>query len=168
MRRADREITDENALKQLLKNANYVVLAMTREGEPYVVPLNHVYDDDRNIVYFHSAGEGKKLDYMKEYPRVWGLAVLDLGFGEGQCVNLYASVMFSGKVDFVEGSDEKLDVLRLLAMKIHDDPKPSLERLEKLSDSDMFKGFVVGRIEVEKISGKRSTEMTVEQILQVT
>ncbi len=168
LRRTDREITEEIALKRLLNNANYVVLAMVHEGEPYVVPLNHVYDEEENVLFFHCASEGKKLTYMRENPRVWGLAVLDLGFGEGQCINLYASVMFAGKVSFVEGLEEKLQVLRLLSMKIHDNPELALERLEKLADTDVFTGMVVGRIELEEITGKRSTEMTVEKIIQLT
>ncbi len=44
MLRDDKEITDEGALKKILKTAQYVTLAMVKDNEPYLVSLSHRYD----------------------------------------------------------------------------------------------------------------------------
>lgn len=66
MRRTDREITNAATLKKILKSTQYVTIAMSMDDQPYLVSLSHGYDEERNCIYFHSAKEGKKLDYLKK------------------------------------------------------------------------------------------------------
>ena len=115
LRRLDREIKDQKALKRLLSHQQYFVMGMADAGEPYAVPMGYVYDEEENTVYFHCAKEGKKIEFLKKNPRVWGVVVLDEGVQEGACVNLYASAMFSGKVEWINdaiGEEEDHDPLR--------------------------------------------------------
>jgi nitroimidazol reductase NimA-like FMN-containing flavoprotein (pyridoxamine 5'-phosphate oxidase superfamily) len=77
VRRKDREITDSDALKQVLKSTKYVTIALCMDNEPYLVSLSHGYDEPRNCLYFHCADEGKKLVYLKANSKVWGHAVQD-------------------------------------------------------------------------------------------
>lgn len=171
IRRTDREITDQKALKQLINYANHMALAMANENEPYVVPLDYIYVEKENAVYFHCTKEGKKIEFLKKNPKVWGLVVLDQGFGDGQCVNLYASVMFSGKVEFVEEQKAKHDVLIEFAKKTNKKPEPTIQRLEKMAGTDneaLFNRAALGRIKIETLTGKRSTEMTIERLFEIT
>ncbi len=49
----------------VLQNAEYGVLSMASlDGEPYGVPLNYCVVD--GAIYFHCAGEGKKLDILSQ------------------------------------------------------------------------------------------------------
>jgi nitroimidazol reductase NimA-like FMN-containing flavoprotein (pyridoxamine 5'-phosphate oxidase superfamily) len=107
---------------------------------------------------------------LKKNPKVWGLVVLDQGFGDGQCVNLYASVMFSGKVEFVEEQKAKHDVLIEFAKKTNKNHEPTIQRLEKMTgtDNELLKRAALGRIKIETLTCKRSTEMTVERLLEIT
>ena len=98
MRRKDKEITNVEVMKKILKSAKYVTLALCMDNQPYLVSLSYGYDENRNCIYFHSATEGKKLIYLKSNNIVWGQALLDYGYAEGECNHLYASVHFSGKV----------------------------------------------------------------------
>ena len=72
IRRKDKEITEQDQMKKILKTTNYVTLAMVKDGEPYLVSLSHAYDEAEHSIYFHSASEGKKLDYLRANPNVWG------------------------------------------------------------------------------------------------
>jgi uncharacterized protein len=45
MRRPDRQITDENELREILLKSKYIVIAMCRDNKPYVVTLSYGYDD---------------------------------------------------------------------------------------------------------------------------
>ena len=104
VRRKDKEITDEAAMKRILKTTQYVTIAMARDNRPYLVSLSHGYDEEKHCVYFHCAREGKKLDYLKGNSSVWGQAVIDGEYVHGECSHNYASVMFSGDVTFLEGA----------------------------------------------------------------
>ena len=50
---------------------------MSAGDEPHAVPLGYVYDERGNLIYFHCAREGKKMDFLKKNPKAWGIIVLD-------------------------------------------------------------------------------------------
>ncbi|OGD55225.1 hypothetical protein A3K78_02555 [Candidatus Bathyarchaeota archaeon RBG_13_52_12] len=170
MRRLDREIKDKKALKSLLSYSNYFVLSMSECDEPYAVPLGYVYDEGGNAVYFHCSREGKKMDFLKKNPKAWGLVVLDRGIMEGACVNLYASAMFSGRVEFVRDNSEKAMVMNLFAEKLSKDVSGVKQRLQKIfgGEGSALDSVVFGKIVIDELTGKRSTEMTVEKLLEFT
>ncbi|MCX6649743.1 MAG: pyridoxamine 5'-phosphate oxidase family protein [Candidatus Bathyarchaeota archaeon] len=170
MRRLDREIKDQKALKQLLSHSQYLVLSMADGDEPYAVPLGYVYDEAENTVYFHCAKDGKKMEFLKRNPKVWGLVVLDEGVMEGACVNLYASAMFSGRVEWVSDISEKIRVMNLFAEKLSRDVEGVKLRIQKIfgGGEAALAGVVFAKIVVEELTGKRSTEMTAEKLLELT
>jgi len=156
VRRTDKEITDEAVMKKMLKSAKYVTIAMSLDDRPYLVSLSHGYDEDRNSIYFHCAEEGKKLDYMRSNSTVWGQALLDLGYSEGACTHIFASVHFQGKVTLLEGLDEKRRAMECMMRHLDGDPEPMISRLT----SDRLNGTAMGRIDIEYMSGKKSDEVT--------
>jgi len=162
LRRVDREIRDPRVLKGLLKRSSHMVLAMVDGCEPYAVPLDYTYDERENAVYFHGAAEGRKVDALRRNPRVWGLVVLDNGFGEGQCVNLYASAMFSGEAVFVADRSVKVRVLNDLAERTNRDPTAAKKRIQGMAEGEQspLDSLAVYRIVIENLTGKRSTETT--------
>ncbi len=159
VRRKDKNITDERLLKKILKTAPYVTIALSKENQPYLVSLTHGYDEEHNIVYFHCAKEGKKIDYLKSNNNVWGQATLDYGVSEdqGECTHLYASVHFSGKVTLVDDLKEKLQGIRFLMDRLGG---KSEERMSQLN-LERLKNTVIGRIDIEYMSGKKSKVVTI-------
>lgn len=169
MRRLDREIKDKKALKRLLSYSKYFVLSMSDGHEPYATPLGYVYYERGNVVYFHCAAEGKKMQFLKKNPKVWGLVVLDQGIMEGACVNLYASAMFSGRVEFVQDNSEKTIAMNLFAEKLSKDISGVKQRLQKIFEGEgsELDGVVFGKIVIDELTGKHSTEMTIEKLLEI-
>jgi nitroimidazol reductase NimA-like FMN-containing flavoprotein (pyridoxamine 5'-phosphate oxidase superfamily) len=55
-------------MEKILEEETFGFLGLTVDGEPYVVPLNHAYVEGR--ILFHCALTGKKLDHLKQNPRV--------------------------------------------------------------------------------------------------
>jgi len=157
VRRHDKEIADGEALKKILRSTDYVTVAMCMDGEPYLVSLSHVYDEEEGCIYFHCAGEGKKLDFLRANPRVWGQALIDRGYHEGQCSHLYASVMFNGVVDFIESAEEKRNMMEKMIRFQDSNPEPLLGRLIK---AEALTGTVVGRIRIGEMTGKKSAEVS--------
>jgi uncharacterized protein len=170
MRRLDRKIEDQKALRRLLSYQQYLTLSMADADEPYAVPLGYIYDEETNTIYFHCAKDGKKVEFLKRNPRVWAVVVLDEGVQEGACVNLYASAMFSGRVEWVEEASEKKKAMNLFAEKLSRDAASVKQRLQAIfgSNESALAGVVFAKIKVEELTGKRSTEMTAEKLLELT
>jgi len=161
MRRSDKEITDKEILKKILKKTQYVTIAMSMDGRPYLVSLSHGYDESSNRIYFHCAKEGKKLDYLRSNNEVWGQAVLDHGYfwAEDPCESNYffASVHFSGKVTFIEDPEEKRHALECLVRQLNSNPEQLIARLAP----DRIARTLVGRIDIDLMTGKKSEEVTI-------
>jgi hypothetical protein len=63
MRRKEKLMSKYDTIK-IIKEAEYGTLASIGEnGYPYSVPLNYAYEND--LIYFHSAPEGNKIENIK-------------------------------------------------------------------------------------------------------
>ncbi|MFH2107433.1 MAG: pyridoxamine 5'-phosphate oxidase family protein [Chrysiogenia bacterium] len=153
LRRKEQEIRETSELKAILAKTQYVTVAMCKDNEPYLVTLSHGYDEERNAIYFHCAGEGKKIEILKANDRVWGQATVDRGYVQGECDHLYSSVQFSGRVRFVEDAQEKRHALAVMIGRLERDPGKVLAA--KVTGAAVAK-TCIGRIDIEFLSGKRS------------
>lgn len=68
MRRKDREIESRKVIDQIIASAEVCRLGLSHHNRPYVVPVSFGYDG--SCLYFHSAAEGMKIDYMLANPQV--------------------------------------------------------------------------------------------------
>ena len=150
VRRKEREITNIDEMRQVLKSTKYVTVALCMDNEPYLVALSHGYDQTQNCLYFHCAPEGKKLIYAKANPQVWGQAVLDFGVTE-ECDYAYASVHFQGTLCLIADSNEKQHAIEVLVRQVSLNPEAKLAKIqpEKLDKTTM------GKIEISYMSGKK-------------
>lgn len=65
IRRKNREINIDSA-KQLLQSSRRGVLAVNGDdGYPYAIPINYLYDDEAQRIYFHGAKIGHKVDALR-------------------------------------------------------------------------------------------------------
>jgi uncharacterized protein len=150
VRRRDREITDAEEMRQVLKTTKYVTVAFCMNNEPYLVSFSHGYESERNCLYFHCAQEGKKLVYAKANPQVWGQAMLDFGVTD-DCDYDYKSVHFQGTLHLVTEAAEKQHALEVLVRQLSNRPEEKLAKVkpEKLANT------TVGRIDITYLSGKK-------------
>jgi nitroimidazol reductase NimA-like FMN-containing flavoprotein (pyridoxamine 5'-phosphate oxidase superfamily) len=150
VRRKDREITDSDAFKKVLKCTKYVTVALCMDDEPYLVSLSHGYDETRNCLYFHCADEGKKLAYMEANCKVWGQAVLDYGVTD-ECDYAYTSVHFKGTVCLIDDLQEKQHGMEVMVRQLSGNPEEKLAKIkpEKLANTTM------GRIDIRYMTGKK-------------
>ena len=68
MRRFEYEIQDKEEIDEIIRTSKVCRLAMSVDDQPYIVPLCFGYEP--GVLYFHSAGEGKKLDMIEENQNV--------------------------------------------------------------------------------------------------
>ena len=105
MRRQDRSISQQEAIA-VLQNAEYGVLSIASlDGEPYGVPLNYCVID--NAIYFHCAGEGKKLNILSQNNSVSFCCIGATKVLPEQFALNYESTIISGKAEEVAGGEKQ-------------------------------------------------------------
>ena len=66
MRRADRAISGTEEVEEIIRKADVCRLALANDNFPYIVTMNFGYTNDpEQMIYFHCAKEGKKLDMIR-------------------------------------------------------------------------------------------------------
>lgn len=118
MRRSDKMLTDDEML-EIMNNAEYGILStIGRDGFPYGVPVNFVYQD--GSIYFHSAVTGHKVDNMEFNNKVSFCVVTDVDLIPDDFNTRYKSVISFGEVEEMVG-DEKQRALVLFLEKFSKD-----------------------------------------------
>ena len=150
MRRSEKAITNPAELEQILWQGKVCQLAIVDEPTPYLVPLNYGYRD--KVFYFHSAGQGRKIELLKRNPLVSFSVYIDLGIIEAeQSCNWgarFRSVIGRGRVEFVEDLAQKQTALELLMQQYSDAsfdfPAPAVA------------GITIFKLVIEQMIGKQS------------
>ena len=121
MTKRELQITDEAQIRKILDTAKVLNLGLAVDNEPYVVPMNYGYAMDgegKLTVYLHSALKGKKLDMIRQNPRVFFELDCDLTPFESekpcQYGLSYSSIMARGEAHIVEDVEEKMEALTIL------------------------------------------------------
>lgn len=158
MRRSEKEITDIEEINRILGSTQYITMAMCENNRPYLVTLSHGFDAERNCLYFHCASAGKKIDILKSNSQVWGQAIMDMGYSDGQCDHLFVSVHFEGQVIFLENITEKKQALGVMIKQLEKNPD---RVMSELLGEDALKKVIVGKIEIERVYAKKSEKVVV-------
>jgi uncharacterized protein len=152
MHKVEGEITDQAAIAAILQQGRYATLALCREHEPYLATLNYGYDGERNTLFFHSATEGLKLEFLRANPNVCGTVIVDEGYVHGKCTHAYRSVVFWGRIEFLQDLDDKRAGLSLMIDHLEDDAAPVRQRL--LSNPARLENVEVLKLVITEITAK--------------
>jgi uncharacterized protein len=153
MNKKEREITDQNALRKILKQGKYVTVSMCRDSEPYIVTLSYGYDQVKNALYFHCALKGLKLDFIKTNPNVCATIIEDRGYKMGNCSQAYRSVVFWGKMYLIKNLKEKEYGMDVLLNHLEDNPKKLKRR--NFESEEAYSKVGVLRLDIEEMKGKQ-------------
>jgi nitroimidazol reductase NimA-like FMN-containing flavoprotein (pyridoxamine 5'-phosphate oxidase superfamily) len=140
MRRADRLMSDEQALQMLATSFCGRLATAGVDGWPYVVPLLYVWLDQQIFVHRTSAG-GHLAENLKTNPRVCFEVDAPgevFAYGRYECDTglAYASVMAFGSMRIVEDSERKtrfcVELMRKYADVSWERPKGFFPRLDEI------------------------------------
>jgi len=150
MRRKDKEISDEAQIKAVIKKSNVCRLGMVSGNEPYIVPLSFGYRG--GILYFYGALNGRKIDIIRENPKVcFEFDLLNETVkSENACEwsMRYQSVIGFGKAFFIESLEAKRNAMSIIMGQYSD---RSFELPE-----NMLKATAVFKVEIDSLTGKQS------------
>ena len=88
---------------QVLKEETRGVLAVLGDSDyPYCMPLNHWYNEEEGMIYFHCGKVGHRLDALKKSNKV-SFCTYDEGYREnGEWALNVRSVIVFGRIEFIE------------------------------------------------------------------
>lgn len=147
--RKKQALTQEEC-REILKNEMRGVLAVLGDDDyPYAMPMNYLYDEEKNVIYFHGGKNGHKIDALEKHDKV-SFCVYDKGFvREGEWALNIKSIIAFGKINFVQSEEEMIDISRRLSLKY----TPDVEYIEK-EIRDYAKATLCLEMKCEHITGK--------------
>jgi nitroimidazol reductase NimA-like FMN-containing flavoprotein (pyridoxamine 5'-phosphate oxidase superfamily) len=112
MRRADRALADSEA-RVILQEGEYGVLSTaSSDGQPYGVPVSYSYTGD--VIYFHCAVEGHKLDNLSGNNKVSFCVVGKTQVLADKFATNYESVIVFGQAVEVVDEEKHSGLVELL------------------------------------------------------
>jgi nitroimidazol reductase NimA-like FMN-containing flavoprotein (pyridoxamine 5'-phosphate oxidase superfamily) len=154
LRRQEKAMTARGEMLDIIRGQKYMTLAMCSDNKPYLATVNYGYDEKHDVFFFHCASTGRKVDYLRSNPMVWGQIIEDNGHVKGECDHAYRTVQFGGRVEFIESAEGKRSALKLMLAHLEKDRKGM--RLKKVDDSRLER-MAVCMVKVEGMSGKKNS-----------
>ena len=149
MQRIRQQLSQEECLRILREQPRGVLSVMGDGGYPYGMPLNHWYNEEDGLIWFHSGRTGHKIDALRREPRA-SFCVYDEGYREpGEWPLRIRSVIVFGQVQFLEDREKALDICRRLSYKFTRDEAYIEGELRRFGP-----GVLCFALKPEHISGK--------------
>lgn len=171
MRRKDREMDRDFALRIIDKSSYGVVSLVDKNNMPYGLPLSIVRDGE--MLYFHSALAGEKVELFDLEPRVNVVFVGQVGVPDlyskeeledlskdNKNANIVVSTVFTtefestivkGRINKIKNKDEKIKALRMICEKYTPD---KMILFETGIAAGLDKVLIYG-VNIEEITAKR-------------
>ncbi|EWM53579.1 pyridoxamine 5'-phosphate oxidase family protein [Ruminococcus flavefaciens] len=153
MRRNDREIIDNELIKDFISAEKIMRIGFCDNGEVYIVPVNYGFNetDGNYTLYFHGAMAGRKYELAQNTPSVgfeidgnYELIGADTACGHSA---RFMSVIGTGELSLIDGAEEKKTALENVM-------KQAAGRTGLEYDDEVLSRTAVFRLEVKTMSCK--------------
>ena len=154
MRRAEREIKDQETIKALLDQSHVGRMAtINRKGYPVIKPVNYVYWQGK--IYFHSSLKGEKMsDIRRKSPVCFEVeqpvAYVPARGPACKASFYYRSILIKGEAALVNVRKTKMEVLEKLMEKYQ--PEGGYEGI----DEGILRKTAVIAIFIKEMTGKEN------------
>ena len=150
MRRKEKEIAGIGEIESIICKSQVCRLGMVDEGLPYIVPLCFGYRN--NMLYFHSAKEGRKIEILKRNNQVCFEFDIDTQIHADKTACAwgmnYRSVIGYGTATLINDPVEKRKALDIIMSQYTDG-----EFI--YPDKNLNKALVI-KVEISSMTGKKS------------
>jgi nitroimidazol reductase NimA-like FMN-containing flavoprotein (pyridoxamine 5'-phosphate oxidase superfamily) len=151
MRRTEKEIVDKEVIEEILAKSEICRIAMIDKDEAYIVPLNYGYSE--NVIYFHSAPEGRKIKLLKANNRVCfeieNNAEIVRKDEPCKWTTKYRSLIGHGNIEIISDTKNKKIGLDIIMRKYGYDGQGGY-------NEGSLSRMVLLKLTIEKITGKQS------------
>ncbi len=148
MRRNDLALAEAETLA-LIDKQEYAVLCLTDpDGKPYGVPLDYVRRND--MLYFHGAREGRKVDAMRANERACAVIMGDTAVIPEKFGRMYESAIVEGPVELIDDPEQKRQIMTWVA----ESRSPGYPEKGQVVIERMLDRVLVYKLRMEVVSGK--------------
>jgi nitroimidazol reductase NimA-like FMN-containing flavoprotein (pyridoxamine 5'-phosphate oxidase superfamily) len=159
MRRKD-QAKDDHWIRAFLAGSEFGTIATARDGQPFMVTRNFVYDTETHAVYMHGARRGRTIENADGGPRACFSASRSgrlLPHARAKELGTeFAGVVAFGRLRIVEDVEEARRALQLICDKYFPHLEPGKD-YEPTTDDDLRVTAVI-RFDIEQWSGKELKE----------
>lgn len=153
IRKKKNQISDE-AAKELLRTSRRGVFAVNGDdGYPYAIPINFLYDEDAQKIYFHGSRAGHKVDSLRACDKVCFTVCGNETVRDEPWAPYMQSVVVFGRCRLLESGEESLALVKRFAMKYYPD-----ESLVDIEIAEGGRAVQMYEITIEHYSGKEVQE----------
>ena len=153
IRKKKNQISDK-AAKELLRTSRRGVFAVNGDdGYPYAIPINFLYDEDAQKIYFHGSRAGHKVDSLRACDKVCFTVYGNETVRDEPWAPYMQSVVVFGRCRLLESGEESLALVKRFAMKYYPD-----ESLVDIEIAEGGKAVQMYEITIEHYSGKEVHE----------
>ena len=157
VRRRSREVTDDEWMADFLEHAATCVIGSAADGRTFLNPNTFVYDRERDLLYFHTAGSGRTRTNLTNDARVT-ICVFEMGRLLPAPVvtdysTEYASVVLFGRVTIVDDPAEVRMLFERQMKKYFPHKQPGVDYVP-FTDAEAAKATVY-RVTIEERSAKK-------------
>ena len=153
IRKKKNQISDE-AAKELLRTSRRGVFAVNGDdGYPYASPINFLYDEDAQKIYFHGSRAGHKVDSLRVCDKVCFTVYGNETVRDEPWAPYMQSVVVFGRCRLLERGEESLALVKRFAMKYYPD-----ESLVDIEIAEGGRAVQMYEITIEHYSGKEVQE----------
>jgi len=152
MYKHERELTDQQSIQEIIQRGKFATIALCRDNDPYLVTLSYGYDRPNQALYFHTALQGLKLEFLSHNSQVCGTIIDDRGYIMNACAHAYRSVVFWGTMQSVTDLSEKKHGMETLLH--HLETHPDVVKQRSLRDDRVYQNVNILRLDIVKIRGK--------------
>ncbi|HWQ77345.1 MAG TPA: pyridoxamine 5'-phosphate oxidase family protein [Anaerovoracaceae bacterium] len=150
MRRKDKLLSEEEALKILERCTSGVLAVDGDEGYPYAVPLNYAMKDGK--LFFHFAKEGHKIDAIGRNEKVTFCVVDQEEIVAEKFTTHFRSVIVFGRARLLTDDAEKRSAMEALVEKL----SPDYTEEGKKAIEGSWHRVSLAEIKIEHMTGKAS------------
>ena len=153
VRKKINEIKIEEAKKLLHQSRRGVLAVIGDNNYPYAIPVNYLYDEENEKIYFHGSRAGHKVDAIKNCDKVCFTVIGNETIKKESWAPFLQSTAIFGRCHLIEDQSIAMVLLKKFAMKFY----PS----ESMVDEEIVvsgKATQMYEIEIEHLSGKEVQE----------
>ena len=150
MRRKEKQVKEPSKIERMMKQARVCRLGIMDTPAPYIVPMSFGFQD--NVLYFHSARKGKKIDLIQKNPNVgFEIDLICQPVKAEQACDwgmTFQSIIGHGKMVFITDNEKKKTALDIIMSQYSDKSFDFPEK--RLAATTVFK------IQIDGLTAKQS------------
>ncbi len=153
VRKKINEIKIEEAKKLLHQSRRGVLAVIGDNNYPYAIPVNYLYDEENEKIYFHGSRAGHKVDAIKNCDKVCFTVIGNETIKKETWAPFLQSTVIFGRCHLIQDQSTAMILLKKFAMKFYPN--------ESMVDEEIAvfkKATQMYEIEIEHLSGKEVQE----------